>query len=200
MLILFSIIMAAALAALGVTVGQFVDVSPLATLSLQPAMFLLGAVLAMPLFGIDALLQNVQEDTASEVYSLSIFGTTTPVLSVVALAAAVTLATGVGEETLFRGLIQQGIASLAGPWVGLVVGAGVFGLAHKMGPSDVLFISLSGAYMGLVFLQYGDLTVPIATHATYDFLILCGAYFRAKKRMSRSSINLKEHQGKGRGR
>lgn len=50
---------------------------------------------------------TIQEDTASEVYSLSIFGTKTPLPTVLALAAAVTLATGIGEEVLFRGLIQE---------------------------------------------------------------------------------------------
>lgn len=38
--------------------------------------------------------------------------------------------------------------------------------------------------MGLVFLLFGDLTVPVGLHATYDFLILCGAYLRAKRRMA----------------
>jgi len=54
----------------------------------------------------------VQEDTASEVYALSIFGTKTPVPLVLLLAATVTLATGIGEEALFRGLIQQGLAQV----------------------------------------------------------------------------------------
>jgi len=53
-----------------------------------------------------------------------------------------------------------------------------------MGPSDVGFITLSGAYMGLAFWIFGDLTVPVALHASYDFLILIGAYVRAKRRMA----------------
>lgn len=58
------------------------------------------------------MLQGVQEDTASEVYALSIFGTKTPAGLVLLLAASVTLATAIGEEALFRGLIQQGIAQV----------------------------------------------------------------------------------------
>ncbi|KAM3572212.1 hypothetical protein VYU27_005793 [Nannochloropsis oceanica] len=184
LLIAFSIIMALGLGALGQLVGSFISVLPFATLSLQPSQFALGALLALPLFAVDAVLQGLQEDTASEVYALSIFGTKTPAGLVLLLAAAVTLATAIGEEALFRGLIQQGIAQIFGPYLGLGIAAGVFGLAHKMGPSDVLFITLSGAYMGGIFLLYGDLTITIALHASYDFLILCGAYLRAKRRIS----------------
>jgi membrane protease YdiL (CAAX protease family) len=79
---------------------------------------------------------------------------------------------------------MQYTTQVFGPYLGLVLAAGVFGLAHKMGPSDVFFITLSGAYMGGIFLLYGDLTIPVALHASYDFLILCGAYLRAKRRIS----------------
>lgn len=66
-----------------------------------------GAAFALPLWGVDLALQSFQEDTASELYSLSIFGTKTPLLQVLGLAAIMTIATGFGEEILFRGLLQQ---------------------------------------------------------------------------------------------
>lgn len=71
------------------------------------ALWCTGAGLAIPLFLVDAFLQFYQEDTASELYSLSIFGTRTPLIQVLALASVMTLATGFGEEILFRGLVQQ---------------------------------------------------------------------------------------------
>ncbi len=185
LLITFSIVMAMGLGLLGMLVGHFVGVPVVASLGHDPVVgFVRGALLALPLFAVDVVLQGVQEDTASEVYALSIFGSKTPVPIVLALAAAVTLATGVGEEILFRGLIQQGLAGVVGPWAALVLASGIFGLAHKLGPSDLLFITLSGAYMGLTFLQEGDLIVPIALHAFYDFFILMSAYFRAKQRLA----------------
>lgn len=184
LLITFSIVMAMSLGLLGILVGHFVGVPVVASLGHQPLIgFARGATLSLPLFAVDAVLQGTQEDTASEVYALSIFGSKTPVPIVLALAAAVTLATGIGEELLFRGLIQQGLAGVVGPWAGLALASGIFGLAHKLGPSDVLFITLSGAYMGFTFLQ-GDLMVPIALHACYDLFILMSAYFRAKQRLA----------------
>lgn len=115
---------------LGDVVGGFVGVPPLSTLSLRPGGVATGLLLALPLFAVDFLLQGIQvrtpslsvvklqqhsvlphkpqqEDTASEVYALSIFGTKTPLPLVLGLAAAVTFATGFGEEVLFRGLIQE---------------------------------------------------------------------------------------------
>ena len=77
-------------------------------------------------------MTNTQEDTASEVYSLSIFGTQTPLPTVLALAAAVTLATGIGEEVLFRGLIQEGLSGVLGGVGGLIAASLVFGLSHKV--------------------------------------------------------------------
>lgn len=46
--------MALGLGALGQLVGYFVNVLPFATLSLQPSQFALGALLAFPLFAVDA--------------------------------------------------------------------------------------------------------------------------------------------------
>lgn len=56
-----------------------------------------------------------------------------------------------------------------------------------MGPADISFITAAGAYMGGTYLVLHDLTVPIVLHATYDFLILTSAYFRAKIRIGPSS-------------
>jgi len=77
-----------------------------------PLVLLLDHVFLTCFLPFYTVLQGVQEDTASEVYALSIFGTKTPVPLVLLLAAAVTLATGIGEEALFRGLIQQGLAQV----------------------------------------------------------------------------------------
>ena len=78
--------------------------------------------------------------------------------------------TCVAEEALFRGLIQQGVASRSKPWVGLLIASLLFGAAHLAGgPLLVLFAALAGACYGLAFLLSGRLSVAIAIHFLFNF-------------------------------
>ena len=78
--------------------------------------------------------------------------------------------TCVAEEALFRGLIQQGVASRSKPWLGLLVASLLFGAAHLAGgPLLVLLAALAGACYGLAFLLSGRLSVAIAIHFLFNF-------------------------------
>ncbi|MBL0514309.1 CPBP family intramembrane glutamic endopeptidase [Aeromonas media] len=80
------------------------------------------------------------------------------------------LFTCVAEEALFRGLIQQGVASRSKPWLGLLVASLLFGAAHLAGgPLLVLFAALAGACYGLAFLLSGRLGVAILLHFLFNF-------------------------------
>ncbi len=78
--------------------------------------------------------------------------------------------TCVAEEALFRGLIQQGVASRSKPWLGLLVASLLFGAAHLAGgPLLVLFAALAGACYGLAFQLSGRLSVAILLHFLFNF-------------------------------
>ncbi|MGE6168348.1 CPBP family intramembrane glutamic endopeptidase [Aeromonas media] len=80
------------------------------------------------------------------------------------------LFTCVAEEALFRGLIQQGVASRSKPWLGLLVASLLFGAAHLAGGQLLmLFAALAGACYGLAFLLSGRLGVAIAIHFLFNF-------------------------------
>ena len=80
------------------------------------------------------------------------------------------LFTCVAEEALFRGFIQQGVASRSKPWLGLLVASLLFGAAHLAGgPLLMLFAALAGACYGLAFLLSGRLSVAIAIHFLFNF-------------------------------
>ena len=96
----------------------------------------------------------------------------------------------VGEEILFRGMLQSEMARLNGPTEGWVGGSLVFGLAHMPNAflleaeqrEDYLlyavpFLTLVGGYLGLVY-QWHDysLAPPVALHFWYD-LLLSGVAF-----------------------
>lgn len=83
---------------------------------------------------------------------------------------------GVGEEMLFRGVIQAAIAQeiggARGMWLGLLIAAALFGLLHPITPMYALLAGLIGAYLGGLWLATGNLLTPIVVHGAYDFIVL----------------------------
>jgi membrane protease YdiL (CAAX protease family) len=90
--------------------------------------------------------------------------------------AIVALLAGLGEETLFRGVVQAGMEQAVGPsrgaWIALLVAACLFGLLHSITPTYVVLAALVGLYLGWLWLATGNLLVPITAHAAYDFFAL----------------------------
>ncbi len=77
-----------------------------------------------------------------------------------------------GEEFLFRGLIQGGLTRWWGEWPALGVASVVFGLAHCMTLGYAVFATVLGFLLGWMVLVTGDLTAAIGAHAGYDFAAL----------------------------
>jgi membrane protease YdiL (CAAX protease family) len=91
--------------------------------------------------------------------------------------ALVAAAAGFGEELLFRGLLQGGLANWigqpAGPWIALVAASLVFGLFHWLNTTYALLAVAAGLYFGGLLILTGSLWPPIVAHALYDFIALC---------------------------
>jgi uncharacterized protein len=91
------------------------------------------------------------------------------------LAVIATLA-GIGEETLFRGMLQAALANeiggLRGLWLGLFAASVLFGLLHAITPAYAAWAALTGLYLGGLWLATGNLLAPIIAHAAYDFLAI----------------------------
>ena len=88
----------------------------------------------------------------------------------------IALAAGWGEELLFRGLLQAGIAAILPGIAGLVasvlIASILFGLCHYLSQTYFLLATLAGCYFGLVMLITGSLLPAIIAHALYDFIAL----------------------------
>ncbi len=84
----------------------------------------------------------------------------------------ISIAAGVGEEVLFRGLIQPSLSAVIGPLLGLTVTSVLFGLLHLVTPSYAVMAGLMGAYLGVLVLASGNLMLAIVAHALYDFVAL----------------------------
>ncbi|HVX96518.1 MAG TPA: CPBP family intramembrane glutamic endopeptidase [Polyangia bacterium] len=94
------------------------------------------------------------------------------------------LPVGVGEEALFRGVIQAGLSETAlGLWGGWAVGSAIFGAAHtfnfigeengvRTAALAVPYLMLTGSYLGVVFIKSDfSLRRSVALHFWYDFLL-----------------------------
>ncbi len=84
----------------------------------------------------------------------------------------ISLLAGVGEEALFRGVIQMGLADRLNPLTGLVVASALFGVAHLVTRTYAVLAGLIGLYLGALLLLSGNLLVPIIVHALYDTVAL----------------------------
>lgn len=90
----------------------------------------------------------------------------------IAETMAVSMAAGLGEELLFRGLLQGALAERWGTPAALLIASLAFGLAHPMSGSYVALATLLGLYFGALWYWTGNLLVPIAAHAMYDAVVL----------------------------
>lgn len=90
--------------------------------------------------------------------------------------AVISALAGLGEEMLFRGVIQQAVAGwldgATGEWIGLAVAALLFAAAHMITATYALLAGILGLYLGWLWMLTENLLVPITIHAMYDFLAL----------------------------
>lgn len=86
--------------------------------------------------------------------------------------ALLAMIAGIGEEILFRGVVQTGLARvLPEAWALLATGA-AFGLVHFASRAYAVVAGVMGVYLGALFLVQGSLLAPIVAHACYDFVAL----------------------------
>jgi membrane protease YdiL (CAAX protease family) len=85
---------------------------------------------------------------------------------------AVSLLAGVGEELLFRGVIQGGLDGVIGNVPALVVASVVFGAMHALSRAYFLVATAMGFYLGWLYLATGNLLIPVVVHFLYDWIVL----------------------------
>ena len=78
--------------------------------------------------------------------------------------AVISLLAGIGEEFLFRGVIQTKF--------GIVFASILFGLLHFVSPAYAVVTTIMGFYLGMIFQISGGLLVPVIIHFVYDLAAL----------------------------
>jgi len=103
----------------------------------------------------------------------------------------IALLAGVGEELLFRGMIQRLLSLQFGRWVGILVAAAIFSAIHLQ------FFGffprfLLGIVLGVLFAYSGSLWVSILAHFFYDAALITAAYFNPSMLKSEQTIQLSD--------
>lgn len=86
--------------------------------------------------------------------------------------AVVGVVAGVGEEFLFRGVMQPLVSSFLGNIAGVAITSVIFGLLHAVTRTYAVLAFFVSAYLGWLAITTNDLLGPILTHAIYDFFAL----------------------------
>jgi uncharacterized protein len=84
----------------------------------------------------------------------------------------ISIVAGIGEELLFRGVLQPLFVGWFGVVLGLILVSTIFGLLHAITPTYAMLAAIIGAYFGWFAIARGNLLGPIVAHALYDFLAL----------------------------
>ena len=160
-----------------IALGWLLGTPPLATFHLEWRDALIGLAATLPPLGLFWLCLTCRWRPFAEIAKI-MDDTLLPMLRdcpIVKLAVIATLA-GLGEEMLFRGVVQTALAeTIGGPygaWLGLLAAAVTFGLLHAITPTYAILAGVVGLYLGGLWLACGNLLAPIVTHGTYDLLAL----------------------------
>jgi hypothetical protein len=99
----------------------------------------------------------------------------------VAQFGLVALLAGVGEELLFRGVLQTVLGQWTSPVAGLIITSLLFGLAHALSKLYFVLAVLISLCFGGLLLRYNDLVAPMVAHSVYDFVALVYLSRRANR-------------------
>lgn len=172
-ILIFAVFFEGGLAPFSLFLGWILGYPPLASFAWEWRDALLGAAAGVPLaFAFWALmrlplgpLQRFQKFCDEEV---------TPLFakSYWSEIGLVALSAGVGEEMLFRGVLQTAFCAWLGTRWGIAITSIVFGLLHPISITYVLYAGCIGFYLGAIFHFNENLLTVMVTHAVYDFAAL----------------------------
>jgi membrane protease YdiL (CAAX protease family) len=89
---------------------------------------------------------------------------------------------GIGEEMLFRGVLQPVFERSLGLWLALLATNLLFGLLHPITAMYIVVAALFGAYLGCLYWLSDNLLLVMVTHAVYDFVVLGYLVARSQRR------------------
>lgn len=135
--------------------------------------FFIGIAATLPLCALFWWMMGSSWQPLAQIRRLLI-GSLTPLFAswTIPQLAFLSALAGIGEEVLFRSVIQGSASTHFGPAVGLTVASILFGAVHLVTRAYGIIAGLIGVYLGVLWMAGGNLLIPIVTHAAYDFVAL----------------------------
>jgi uncharacterized protein len=161
------------LALLALLLGWLVGIDPFESLRADWKALAWGVLAALPMFGLFCLsmFRPVGGLRTIRRFLLDFLG---PYLEACRWydLLALALIAGIGEELLFRGVLQPWMEAFGGKTFGLIGSNVVFGLAHFVTPTYAILAFAMGLFFGVLpaATDPPNVLVPIVTHAVYDWL------------------------------
>jgi membrane protease YdiL (CAAX protease family) len=157
-----------------------------------------GFLATLPLFALAAILDVVEkyvpalEDVskATQRSVLALMGGERQLGAAIVIALALGAAAGIGEEMLFRGVLQSELSNNMGELLALGSSAVIFGLLHAVTPLYAFLAGLASLYFGELYIQYHNLAVPIVCHGIYDVGALVAAHWQVSGMSKEERISL----------
>lgn len=159
------------LAVVACVLGWFLGFPPWEAIVIEPTAFVRGVIITLPMLvlffvcvrwpvGPLVPIKHFVDEVVKPLFAqCSVFD-----LAVIALLA------GIGEEMLFRGVLQPAFVHWWGLWPGIIAASVLFGLAHPITPAYFVLATLIGVYLGYLTHWSGNLLDVILAHALYDFV------------------------------
>ena len=172
--VLLAVLIEGGLLAAASMIGWMIDRPPLRFFDWRLSAVLWGVAAMLPLVGLFFLftrwpigpLKRIQRFSEEVVRPLLAPCSSIDLLGISVLA-------GLGEEVLFRGVLQEAFVGWFGVWVGILAASVFFGLLHSITFTYAVMATLMGAYLGCVWLvAEHNLLVIVIAHALYDFVVL----------------------------
>jgi membrane protease YdiL (CAAX protease family) len=165
----------ASLIIMALILGQIADINPFESLYFSESAILYGLLGTLPLGLLFLTIEHIPSASLEKIRQL-LLNSLCPYLHQHSWADLFMLAmiAGIGEEVLFRGVLQPWLERAWGMNAGLCLSSFIFGFVHALTPLYALLAGLVSVYLGLS-LDYGEsrnLLIPVVIHALYDFLVL----------------------------
>jgi membrane protease YdiL (CAAX protease family) len=172
--VLLAILVEGGLIVLAWSLGWLLDQLPLRTLSWSWLGALWGVLATAPMMALFFLMLRWPVGPLLRIkrFSEDVLRPLLAPCSVLDLLGISVLA-GLGEEMLFRGVLQGAFEYwMKNFWPALALASVLFGLLHAVTLTYALLATLMGAYLGCLWHYTENLLPPVIAHALYDFLAL----------------------------
>ena len=153
--------------------GWWTDTSPLARFRWSLLDALIGVLATLPLIGLFFVLLRWPVGPLGRIKLFSETVLRPMLRSCTAIdLLGISVLAGLGEEMLFRGVVQGSMQHWLPVWSAVLLASVLFGLLHAITPTYALLATAIGAYFGVLWYYTDNLLVVMIAHALYDFLAL----------------------------